>query len=364
MDVTVILPSLNPDEKLLTVVSGLISEGFSSIVIIDDGSDSQHQAPFVEAEKRGCTVLRHPLNRGKGCALKTGFHHFLQEEPSDVGVVTADGDGQHLPADIRRCAEALEQNPHQVVLGVRDFSSPDIPPRSRMGNRLTSFIFKTACGLSISDTQTGLRAIGREYLEAFVQIPGDRFEYETQMLLELRSQSIPYAQLPIQTVYEDENKRSHFNPVLDSLRIYRLLFKFVAASVLSFVVDMLAFSLFCSLLRALPLSQLLLYSTLFARILSSVVNYLLNRRSVFHDKGDVKSSLLRYYGLCVVQMLASYGLVYLLALVFGSGCKIPAKMLVDCVLFFISFAIQRDWVFRKGNKPSHADTTPPTTILS
>ena len=347
MRVAVILPSLDPDEKLMRVVSGLITAGFSNIIIINDGSSPEHLAPFEEAARHPqCTVLRHERNEGKGRALKTGFAHFLRTDGESVGVVTVDGDDQHAIEDVVHCAQELERDPHQVVLGVRDFSQPDVPWRSRVGNRLTSLVFRSACGLDICDTQTGLRAIGREYLESFLELPGERFEYETNMLLELRTQQIPFSQLKIRTVYIEENRTSHFDPLRDSLRIYRLLGKFLLASGCSFLVDILGFWLLSWLLRDLPLSVQVLWATAIARVVSSGVNYALNRGVVFTGKGQCSHPVLKYYTLCVIQMLVSYAGVYLLTLLFKGG-SVPIKVVVDCVLFFISFQIQRDWVFKK-----------------
>ena len=181
-DVSVVLPSYKPDEKLRGVVCGLIDAGFKDIIVIDDGGGNDYNKYFDEIrDLPEVTVLVHEVNKGKGRALKTAMEYYISNR-SGVGIVTADGDGQHVPTDIRACAEKMIQN-KSVVLGVRDFSKPEVPPRSKLGNRITSFMFLTSCGLKISDTQTGLRAIPAEYLPVFVDTKGERYEYETNMLL-------------------------------------------------------------------------------------------------------------------------------------------------------------------------------------
>ena len=226
MNVTIIVPSLDPDEKLIQVVDGLLADGFDDIVLVNDGSHADHLWPFEQAAQHPeVTVLTHEVNKGKGRALKTAFAWCLKNRPDIDGVVTADGDNQHKSADIRRCAQAMIFDPGKVWLGVRDFSLDHVPVRSRMGNTLTRGIMKLACGVSVTDTQTGLRAIPAKDLPLMLRIPGERYEYETQMLLSLRDAGVGIGEVIIETVYIDENESSHFNPLKDSWKIYKIIFR-------------------------------------------------------------------------------------------------------------------------------------------
>ncbi len=226
MNVTVIVPSLDPDEKLIAVVDGLIADGFNDILLVNDGSHEDHLWPFRQAaEHPEVTVLTHEVNKGKGRALKTAFAWCLENRPDIDGVVTVDGDNQHRPRDVRRCAQAMIDDPDRVWLGVRDFSLEHVPARSRFGNTLTRGIMKLACGVSVTDTQTGLRAIAAKNLPLMLRIGGERYEYETQMLLSLRSAKVGIGEVVIETVYIDENESSHFNPLKDSWKIYRIIFR-------------------------------------------------------------------------------------------------------------------------------------------
>ena len=224
--VAVILPSLNPDHRFLEVAEGLIGAGFLHIVVVDDGSDAEHKKWFDDVRAYPqCHVLVHEVNKGKGRALKTAFAWCLENRPHIDGVVTADGDNQHRPADIRRCAQAMIDDPGKVWLGVRDFSLDHVPARSRMGNTLTRGIMRLACGVSVTDTQTGLRAIPARDLPLMLRIPGERYEYETQMLLSLREAKVGIGEVVIDTVYIDENESSHFHPVRDSWKIYKIIIR-------------------------------------------------------------------------------------------------------------------------------------------
>ncbi len=222
----IILPSLDPDYKFDGVVEGLVKAGFAHIVIVDDGSDEAHQVHFEKAAQHPCChVLHHGVNKGKGRALKTAFRCVLDELPDAAGVITIDGDGQHLLADIIACGEKLLSLGDTVVLGCRDFDAPGVPPRSVAGNKSTNRMFKLFFGITISDTQTGLRAIPRQYLERFCRMEGERFEYETNMLLMMRRQGIPFAEQSIATVYDPEDYSSHYHAVKDSWRIFKIMAK-------------------------------------------------------------------------------------------------------------------------------------------
>lgn len=228
--VAVILPSLDPDKKFKAVVDGLIQAGFENIVIVDDGSDKEHRHWFDEAAVYPqCTVLTHPQNMGKGRALKDAFSYVADNLGTMEGVVTIDGDGQHLLKDIIACAELMLENPDKVVLGCRDFDQPNVPPRSVAGNKTTNRMFKLLFGITISDTQTGLRAIPRQYLRSFAEISGERFEYETNMLLQMQRRHIVFVEQKIETVYDEEDYGSHYNAVKDSWRIFKIMAKYLVS---------------------------------------------------------------------------------------------------------------------------------------
>lgn len=348
-ELSIVLPSLNPDKKFDAVVKGLLAGGFKNIVIVDDGSDKERKFFFEAAAAHPqCHLCVHPVNRGKGAALKTAFRYVLANLPDVKGVITIDGDGQHLLPDIIACGEKMLALEDKVVLGCRDFDKPGIPPRSVAGNKTTSRLFRFCCGIRLSDTQTGLRAIPRQYLERFCGIEGERFEYETNMLLQMKRMGIGFAEQPIETVYDPEDYGSHYNAVRDSWRIFKVMFKFLVSSLSSLLVDMGLFYLvmrfFAS--RLGPYAELA--ATAAARACSSFFNFNANQKVVFNNRGSYRRALLRYYCLCVPQMLVSAGLVTLINHLLGNTAPIIAtliKLAVDTMLFFVSYTIQREWVF-------------------
>lgn len=355
-----ILPSLNPTDKLTGVVKDAVSAGFTSIILVDDGSDAEHKLPFEQcAAIPGVTLLVHEQNRGKGAALKTAIAHLLDCRPDIIGAVTADGDGQHLSKDILACARSLESNPDALIMGCRNFDLPHVPVKSKKGNKLTCRIFRAFCGIHLSDTQTGLRAIGRRHFATLLEISGVRYEYETNMLLELHRLGVPFVEVEISTVYEDNNSGSHFRPVRDSVRIYRLIilhslkrlfrfFKYLLSSCIASVIDLGSFWLLHFLFGGMLGSFAVIVCTVVARLISSFVNFNVNRRMVFSSSENYGQTMLRYYILCFFQLCASAALVWFIDTLIASDASwliTLMKALVDTALFFISYQIQRRWVF-------------------
>ena len=346
----IILPSLNPDKKFLGVVDALTEKGFKHIIVVDDGSDDAHQTYFTQAHTAHpeIAVLHHGVNRGKGRGLKTAFGYVADNLPDLRGVITIDGDGQHLADDIIACGERMLREGDRVVLGCRDFNVPGVPPRSVTGNKTTARLFRICYGIKLSDTQTGLRAIPSQYLRAFCGIEGERFEYETNMLLNMKRMGIGFAEQPITTVYDPEDYSSHYDAVKDSWRIFKVMFKFLMSSLGSTVIDLTVFYLVMRFFGAAAGKYAELLSTAVARALSSFANFNANNAVVFENHKGYKRALLRYYCLCIPQMLVSAGLVTLINHLLSNSLPLVAtliKFAVDICLFFISYQIQREWVF-------------------
>lgn len=354
-DVVIVIPALNPEANLIDYVKELQATGENNILIIDDGSDADKANIFTSlADDLGCDVIRHAVNMGKGRALKDAFNYCLTNyKNSAAGVITVDSDGQHTVQDVLRVKQALLENRNALILGARDFSQSNVPPKSEFGNKVTRGIIKLLYGGNISDTQTGLRGMSYDVLPQFLTLFGERFEYETGMLIEALREKIPIIEVKIQTIYFEENKGTHFNPIVDSWKIYKLILgtfiKYALSSFTSSIIDLGAFQLFSVLLRQSNLSVQVWGATILARVISSLYNYFVNKKVVFDDHEGANHSLVKYYLLVIAQMCASAGLVYLLvdAIHFP---KLIVKMLVDTFLFFISFRIQKAWVFSGGKK--------------
>jgi glycosyltransferase involved in cell wall biosynthesis len=218
-----------PDRRLPDFVTDLraATSPEAHFVIVDDGSDAAHRTVVDHARLLGATVLRHDVNRGKGAALKTGLRYIRDTHPGE-DVVCADPDGQHRIDDVVRVAGRVH-DAGRMVLGVRGFDG-DVPLRSRLGNALTRRLFRAATGHRIRDTQTGLRGYPGGFLDWLVTVPGERFEYEMNVLIHAVHAGYRFEQVTIATSYVDENESSHFGSISDSIRVYLPLLRLALSS--------------------------------------------------------------------------------------------------------------------------------------
>lgn len=335
---TVLIPAYEPDQRLLDLIRRLKAMTDSEIIVVDDGSGERFREIFEGVKAAGCTVLTHMVNLGKGCALKTGFR-YIRERGAAQAVVCADSDGQHAPKDILAVGQAVEAGQAAMVLGSRRFTGK-VPLRSQFGNRLTSKIYDLTTGISIGDTQTGLRGYPAEMLDWLCRVPGERFEYEMNLLMQAPVEGHRIEEVPIETIYLDHNKSSHFHPLLDSIKVYLPILKFCASSLTAGLVD------FVLVLLLQFLTGSLLASVIGARVGSSAVNYSMNRRFVFAKTGKkvVSRSLGSYYTLAVVILGLNYGLLWLMHVGLGVNL-VPAKLATELLLFAVSYWCQKRLVY-------------------
>ena len=336
-----IIPAYKPDYKLTELVRTVCEKKFlHQLIIVDDGTgfseifDPLEQNPMVR-------VLHLGVNVGMGGAIKYGLQYALYHNPGAEGFVCFDADGQHLPRDVERVVDAFIEHPDCTILGVRDFHSSElqIPLRSRLGNRLTELVFHIFTGIKLCDTQTGLRCYPRSVAERLVGILRNRYEFQLEALLGAAEHG-KLMQVPIQTVYEDGNRRSHFNPILDSLRIYMVFVRFIGASLFCSVLDYVLFAL-CYIL-----SEKMLASLIAARIVSVSVNFLLNRIKVFRSHAAMVRQMVQFAFLAIVLCAGSYWGIYYTKQMWNWN-PLFAKIVVEVLLFILSFLVQRLWVFRR-----------------
>ncbi|HQY99794.1 MAG TPA: bifunctional glycosyltransferase family 2/GtrA family protein [Propionicimonas sp.] len=351
----VLIPSYEPDARLTALVAELAHVAGVRVLVVDDGSGPRFASVFAQAERTGAEVLVHEMNHGKGVALRTGFAYARTMYPGEP-VVCADSDGQHTLLDILRVAAALDDKP-ELVLGVRRFTGR-VPLRSRVGNRITAAIFAAFTGTRLADTQTGLRGYPAHLLDWALAVPGDRFEYELNLLLRATRDRLVIQQVEIATVYHAGNEWSHFRPVRDSLRIYRPLLAYAASSLLGFGVDAAV------LFTWYALTGQLLTAVVVARLFSATVNFLVNRHAVFEaDDVPMWPSVRRYALLAGVVLALNAALMWLLTPLLG---VVVAKLVTELGLFVGGFIAQHRLVFAHGRTfpdrqqtfPEHQQTFP------
>lgn len=341
-----VIPAYEPDEKLLTLLKDLQSFKDLTIIVVNDGSNSSYD-PIFEVASQFSTILYHEKNLGKGRALKTAFSYItnIKNTLGDGIVITADSDGQHTIYDIFKIGKVCEENPDALITGERYFTGT-VPLRSRFGNIVTKYVFSLFTGLSLNDTQCGLRAFSTELLPFLNSIHGERYEYEMNVLLEGVTK-IPIKSVPIKTIYIDGNRSSHFHPLKDALKIYKEIFKFTVSSMIGFCVDYTGYILLISLFVSIPTEARLILSNIIARLCSAIVNYFLNKKFVFKDNQCIYSTASKY-ALLSCSILVLNTLIILLLNQLGFHNLYFAKLVTELLLFLLSWGIQRHFIFLKN----------------
>ena len=352
-NIVILIPAYNPTKDLIKLTNELINKNFN-VVVVNDGSNNADNNTIFNKLNDKINLIVHDTNKGKGQALKTGFKYIIENITHCNGVVTADADGQHLTKDIVNIAKKLNSDYNSLILGSRK-QDKNMLLKSRIGNSITRMIFKLATKVDVYDTQTGLRGIPYKYLENFMQIPGDRYEYETNMLLYCTKNKIHIEELTIETIYIDGNKASSFNIIKDSIKIYKCILRdsdflniilFGISAILSFIIDFSLLLLLKKLTCYIEFESIsLLISVIGARIISSLFNFTFNRTIVFKNKDSLLKSLIQYYTLVLFVIVANYILLNLLTLKLHFNLII-SKISVEIILFIGNYIIQKFLIFK------------------
>lgn len=342
MDSVLIIPTLNPNEKLILLIEELKKLSINNIVVVDDGSNSSSTYIFNTLKDEGCKVIHHDHNIGKGRAIKDGIIYATKSYPSISGYITADSDYQHLPQDIKKVAVELEKNKNNIVLGERNFSNKIVPIRSKIGNSFSSAFFKAQTGVALEDTQTGLRGIPIKYTELAISTIGDRYDYEMNFLTNAAMNKINFTKIPIITVYENNNKSSHFRTITDSILIYKELAKFAIIAILSASIDVSLFTMMDYLLQFNDFAKAII-STVVARCTSGLFNFYANSRWSFRSREKIQNQAYKYLILFLMQMVISSMAVSILS-------NLPInitliKIVVDLIIFMVNYFVEKRFIF-------------------
>ena len=343
-----IIPAYEPPDTFTPYVEQVI-HAVDHLVVVNDGSDSRFDALFSQiAQLDHTTVLSYSENRGKGFALKTAFSYCAEHFSHEDILVTADCDGQHAPEDLLAVCEAAMTNPEACILGCRNFSQGNVPPRSRLGNTSMLRLLWLVYGIRISDSQTGLRAFTVHTAQQFLQVRGDRFEYETGILIYAKRHHIPFREISIQTIYPQNPKDhvSHFNLFRDSLRVIGILLRYLSGNIfsglLAAIADVGIFSLLTYVLFPKISPMYTMLATVSGRIVSSLVNFYVNNKYVFH--GAARLSVFRFYVVWFGQLVVSYLILFLFGHILGCHLTL-VKIISDACLALIVYQLQCNWVY-------------------
>lgn len=339
MKEVIVIPSYEPDEKLIDLVYNIDKKKFD-IVVIDDGSGKAYQNIY-KMIKNHVHLISYETNMGKGYALKKAYSYIKEHYQDDYLVITMDSDGQHRIEDAIKLAEYIKKHPKDLVLGMRKRSGKT-PLRSRIGNGITKLVFRLVSHQNIYDTQTGLRCFSNKLMDFMLNIEGNRYEYEMNVLLNASKNNIKVHEIEIETIYIDNNSGSHFNAIKDSIRIYKDILKFSLSSIISFLVDYSLFSILSIWIKNITICNVS------ARIVSATVNYSLNRKYVFKSNRSIYKSFTSYVILAICILGLNTVLLNVLVNTVGIN-KFISKIIVEVILFIFNYFIQKKLIFKKGD---------------
>jgi len=338
-NVVFLIPSYQPTPLFCNLLAEIRASDSAPIIVVDDGSGPAYSELFQRAaEVPSVAILRNAVNLGKGAALKHGMNHVLVDYPDCIGVITADADGQHAVSDVLKVANELRLGSTDVIFGTRDFGR-DVPFRSKLGNVVSRYFYHFLIGINLSDTQTGLRGIPRRLMELSLSIRSNRYEFETEQIITAKTTSFKFRELPIQTVYIDHNSSSHFNPILDSFRIYFVLLRYALSSIATALADFFVFVV----LTANGIQ--VLGANMSARAVALWIQFILLKKYVFKSKAGL-SILIAY-----VAYVFFSG--YVSSVMQGEftndviNSPLLAKVVVESVIWIFNFMFLRDIIFRK-----------------
>jgi len=349
-DLIVVIPAYEPPQEFVDYAK-TVSKIAKQLIVVNDGSNENYNKIFAEiSEIKNAVYLTYPENHGKGYALKTAFKYCIDNFKDDDIVVTADCDGQHKLEDVINVYNATKTHLNAFVLGSRDHNHPNVPKKSKMGNKSIRNMFRIFYGLNLYDTQTGLRGCSIKVCRELAKVKGDRFDYEHAQLIYAKKNNIEVLETPIQTVYPEnlEDHVSHFRAFKDSMNVMGVMLKNLGAyfisSALSAILDVLIFYLLARIILVDISAVNTLIATITARVGSSILNFILNYKYVFN--GMSKRSVVKYYILWTCQLGASYGIAFLFGNVIGFNLTVT-KIIGDLILALLSYQIQQNWVFKK-----------------
>jgi glycosyltransferase involved in cell wall biosynthesis len=214
----ILIPALNAEPSIGAVIRDC-KRIVADVLIVDDGSRDRTAAVAREA---GAEVVSHPVNRGKGAALKTGFAYAL-EHGFDL-VLTLDADGQHLPREIPKFIAAHEETGADLIIGGRAHLFGQMLPRRRLANRFSARSIAFASKTNVTDSQSGFRLYSTKLLRA-IRLRTDGFDMESEVIVHAGCRGFNVITIPIDLGFVDGESTSHYRPLKDSLRIFWTVFR-------------------------------------------------------------------------------------------------------------------------------------------
>ena len=361
----IVIPALNPPSSFPSYVENLVNEGFSRIVVVNDGSRTEKLPVFYKVRRLGAVVIDHPQNLGQGAALRTGFRYYMDHfQGLSDGVITLNADRYISPADAAKIASSLHNEQAMgsfaLVVGTRNLDGKNVSDYDYNMGGVTKLFYHMLMGVRLNDPLSGVFGIPDLRVRQCLDIGGDGYAYTTSMTMSF--EKIGFLQVPVRYAVYEADAEPSYRKIADTIRIlYTIFKKFIFYSITSVgasVLDVILFGIFTSItFRGNPMA--IIYGTVCARVISASVNYLMTKRFVFHFKSDSAQATTKSAGafflLTAMQCICSALVVSAMKILLG-GSAIGIKVFVDTMLFFVSYKIQHKYIFKDDKKKEDPET--------
>ena len=199
----IILPAYSEGNIIKKVIKDIKKEGYLNIIVVDDGSNDN---TYEQAKSTGIITITHPINRGKGAATQTGID-AAKLLNADI-IVTMDSDGQHNPKDIKKLIQPILDGKADVVIGSRMINNKDMPKSRIVMNKIANIVTYIFFGIMVTDSQSGFRAYNKKaYTSVYTYM--DRYEFESEMLGQIKSANLKVKEVPIKVIYTEYSKNKY-----------------------------------------------------------------------------------------------------------------------------------------------------------
>ena len=337
MKTALILTAIAPDENLLSLLKAFRNANdIVPLVICREGSGE------IPA---GIKVISTEGTGGKGGAIRRAFEYVRDELPECGCIIRAEANGAYDYPDIMHINRVVKRHWGTLVLGKRRYSN-GLSLLCRTRNAIIRNLFAVASGRNVHDVETGLRGFGRELLDRFIAVEGDSHEYEVNILMHASSENVKLMEVDIEAVFPLKMD-PYSKHIRQWIKVYACVMKFALSSLISFLIDIFTLLGLNSLLDGMHEVAALVISVGTARIISSVVNFYVNHYVVFKSKEPVKEAMLKFGGLQVIIMFASYALMHIMNIILNVPLAV-SKVVSDTALFIVSFIVQGKFIYNKN----------------
>ncbi len=210
----IVIAAYNEGKSISKVIKGLLSSDYRNIIVVDDGSKDD---TYESASKENVFVLKHPINRGQGAALKTGID-FALEKGADI-IVTFDADGQHRVEDIEKIIRPVADGKSDVTFGSRFLEKNEMPWFRKITLKIAVFVVWIFYGARMTDAHNGFRAMNRKAAKT-INITSDRMEHASQIVEEVHKKKLKYMEIPVVIRYTDYSMKKGHGGFMQGVKVF------------------------------------------------------------------------------------------------------------------------------------------------